>query len=181
MLAKHTADATEGHVVEAGAFKRDYDALAGHPVAPSTVYRLLAKAGWRRIVPRPSHPKRSTQSRRLKKFAQTIVEERVCGTAVVRCIVYGRRPFGRISDVRACWAPSGIRPKVARQVVRESLYVFAAVAPKHGIINFTLSPKCNTASMSLFLLELLAAWPDQRLVLFLDGAGWHKSRAASHS
>lgn len=84
--------------------------------------------------------------------------------------------FGRISDVRACWAPCGIRPKVARQVVRESLYVFAAVAPKHGIINFTLSPKCNTASMSLFLLELLAAWPDQRLLLFLDGAGWHKSR-----
>ncbi|MBK9990084.1 MAG: winged helix-turn-helix domain-containing protein [Verrucomicrobia bacterium] len=40
--------------------------LAGHPVAPSTVYRLLAKAGWRKIVPRPSHPKRSGWSRRLK-------------------------------------------------------------------------------------------------------------------
>jgi transposase len=62
LLAKHTADATEGHVVEAGAFKRDYDALAGHPVAPSTVYRLLAKAGWRKIVPRPSHPKKDPAS-----------------------------------------------------------------------------------------------------------------------
>ena len=62
LLAKHTADATEGHVVEAGAFKRDYDVLAGHPVAPSTVYRLLAKAGWRKIVPRPSHPKKDPAS-----------------------------------------------------------------------------------------------------------------------
>ena len=29
LLAKHTADATEGHVVEAGAFKRDYDRFGG--------------------------------------------------------------------------------------------------------------------------------------------------------
>jgi transposase len=84
--------------------------------------------------------------------------------------------FGRISDLRSCWAPMGIRPKVARQVVRESLYAFAAVAPVAGHMAFTLSPRCNTAAMSCFLLELLAYWPDQRLVLFLDGAGWHKSR-----
>jgi len=84
--------------------------------------------------------------------------------------------FGRISDVRSCWAPGGVRPKVARQVVRESLYAFAAVAPMHGEMTFTLSAKCNTAAMSSFLLELLAAWPDHRLLLFLDGAGWHKSR-----
>jgi len=84
--------------------------------------------------------------------------------------------FGRISDVRSCWAPGGVRPKVARQVGRESLYDFAAVSPVNGEMSFTLSPKCNTAAMSCFLLELLATWPDQRLLLFLDGAGWHKSR-----
>jgi len=58
LLAKHTSAASEGLVVEAGALKRDYDKLAGHRVAASTVYRLLAKAGWRKIVPRPSHPKK---------------------------------------------------------------------------------------------------------------------------
>lgn len=84
--------------------------------------------------------------------------------------------FGRISDVRACWAPEGVRPKVPRQVVRESLYAFAAVAPRLGQLLFTLSSKCNTAAMSLFLLALLAVWPDHHLLLFLDGAGWHKSR-----
>ena len=30
--------------------------------------------------------------------------------------------------------------------------------------------------MSRFLLEVLERWPDQRLLLFLDGAGWHKSK-----
>jgi transposase len=85
--------------------------------------------------------------------------------------------FGRISDVRACWAPPKIRPKVARQVVRQSTYAFAAVAPLEGAMVSMISPRCNTEAMSRFLLEMLAAWPDRRLLVFLDGAGWHKSRA----
>lgn len=39
-----------------------------------------------------------------------------------------------------------------------------------------LAPKCNTAAMSHFLLELLAFWPDERLLLFLNGAGRHRPR-----
>jgi len=31
--------------------------------------------------------------------------------------------------------------------------------------------------MSLFLLDLLDAWPDEPLLLVLDGAGWHKARS----
>jgi transposase len=83
--------------------------------------------------------------------------------------------FGRISVLRACWAPGSVRPKVFRQVVRESLYAFAAIAPRDGEGLAILSPKCNTDAMSRFLLEVLAHWPDQRRLLFLDGAGWHKS------
>lgn len=62
LLAKHTPAASAGLVVEAGAFKRDYEALVGHKVAASSVYRLLAKAGWRKIVPRPSHPQQSPEA-----------------------------------------------------------------------------------------------------------------------
>lgn len=56
LLKKHVQAAGEGHLVEAGSFKREYEALVGHAIAATTVYRLLAKAGWRKIVPRPSHP-----------------------------------------------------------------------------------------------------------------------------
>ena len=84
--------------------------------------------------------------------------------------------FGRISVLRSCWAPEPVRPKVPRQVVRKSLYAFAAIAPLEGEGVGMLSAKCNTAAMSRFILEMLACWPDQRLVCFLDGAGWHKSK-----
>ncbi len=84
--------------------------------------------------------------------------------------------YGRISQLKACWAPAGVRPKVPRQVVRESLYGFAAVAPMQGELVYRLEPRCNTEAMSRFLLQMLEAWPDRRLVVFLDGAGWHKSR-----
>lgn len=84
--------------------------------------------------------------------------------------------FGRISERADCWAPRPVRPLVPRQVVRESLYAFAAVEPQGGRLVWALSGKCNTASMSLFLLDVLAAWPDRRVLLVLDGAGWHKAR-----
>jgi transposase len=58
LLARHAAAAGQGQVVEAGIFKRDYERTVGHKVSASTVYRLLARAGWRKVVPRPSHPKK---------------------------------------------------------------------------------------------------------------------------
>lgn len=84
--------------------------------------------------------------------------------------------FGRISQLAACWAPMPVRPKVPRQIVRESVYVFAGVAPARGELVYRLSAKCNTAAMSLFLLDVLETWPDQFILLVLDGAGWHKAR-----
>lgn len=62
LLEKHAAEASQGRIVEAGVFKRDYEALVGHRVAATTVYRFLAKAGWRKIVPRPSHPRKQPQA-----------------------------------------------------------------------------------------------------------------------
>lgn len=58
LLDAHAAAAARGEVIEAGRFRRDYEALVGHKVAASTVYRLLARAGWRKIAPRPSHPRK---------------------------------------------------------------------------------------------------------------------------
>ena len=40
--------------------------------------------------------------------------------------------FGRIDRPRRCWAPKPIRPQVPRQMVREFVYVFAAVCAKLG-------------------------------------------------
>ena len=37
--------------------QKAYEKRIGCKVPPSTVYRLLARHGWRKIAPRPSHPK----------------------------------------------------------------------------------------------------------------------------
>ena len=34
-----------------------FEAKAGCAVARSTIYRMLERQGWRKIVPRPRHPK----------------------------------------------------------------------------------------------------------------------------
>ncbi len=84
--------------------------------------------------------------------------------------------FGRISDIRACWAPGKVRPLVPRQVVRESTYAYAAVAPREGRLVTMLAPRCNTDGFDAFLRRVADAFPGRRIVMILDGAGWHKAK-----
>jgi transposase len=62
LLAAHVPNAAQGGIVVANLFKRDYEKMVGHRVAVSSVYRLLAKAGWRKVTPRPSHPKKDPEA-----------------------------------------------------------------------------------------------------------------------
>jgi hypothetical protein len=58
--------------------------------------------------------------------------------------------MARISRPHSCWAPPGRRPVVPAQVVREAVYVFAAVAPSLGELCSLVLPAANTEMMSLF-------------------------------
>lgn len=83
--------------------------------------------------------------------------------------------FGRISDLRACWAPTGIRPKVARQIVRTFVYVYAAVCMALGKMTSLILPYANTEMMNLFLEEVSRDFKDYFVIMLVDGAGWHRS------
>ncbi len=81
LLQRHVQAAEQGRIIEAGTLKRDYERLVGHPVAASTVYRLLAKAGWRKVVPRPSHPKKDPDAEQaFKKSTPRSSRRNVRGT-----------------------------------------------------------------------------------------------------
>jgi transposase len=41
---------------------RAYEQQIGYKVPPSTIYRMLERHGWRKIVPRPSHPKADSEA-----------------------------------------------------------------------------------------------------------------------
>jgi len=61
LLASFAALAGQGGIAEAGTIVRAYQQQVGHTVAASTIYRLLARHGWRKLVPRPQHPDASRE------------------------------------------------------------------------------------------------------------------------
>jgi transposase len=57
MLSTFFQRAQSGGVLVVSEIKSTYEELVGHPVHKSTVYRMLKRHGWRKIAPRPRHPK----------------------------------------------------------------------------------------------------------------------------
>lgn len=84
--------------------------------------------------------------------------------------------FGRITDIRTCWAPKGTRPTVARQVVRTFVYVYAAVCMAPGKMTSLILPSANTAMMDLFLEEVSHDFKEYFVIMPVDGAGRHRSQ-----
>lgn len=84
--------------------------------------------------------------------------------------------FGRISDLRRCWAPPGFRPDVPAQIVREYTYVFAAASPHDGTVVSLILPEVNALMMSIFLEEVARCHPNDFILMFMDQASWHKSQ-----
>jgi len=94
----------------------------------------------------------------------------------VRIMFMDEARFGRISDVRRCWAPAGVRPVALAQVEREYSYAYAALSPFDGELISLVLPWVNTEMMSLFLGEASRRYPNEQLVMIMDQAGWHKAK-----
>lgn len=95
----------------------------------------------------------------------------------VRLMFQDEGRFGRISDPRRCWAPQPIRPAGKAAMVREYLYAYAALSPWDGRLDSLILPAANTEGMNIFLGEIARRYPDEFIILVLDGAGWHRARA----
>lgn len=63
LLRKFEERAERGQVLVVAEVKAAYEAVVRHAVAESTVYRLLARHGWRKIAPRPHHPQGKAENR----------------------------------------------------------------------------------------------------------------------
>lgn len=71
LLTPFFARAVEGQIVSAGEIQVAYEQRVGHPVHQSTVYRLLERHGWRKLLPRPRHPQADPQEQvRFKKLCE---------------------------------------------------------------------------------------------------------------
>ena len=85
--------------------------------------------------------------------------------------------FGRINKPKRCWCKKSVRPHVPCHHVREYRYAYGAVEPSTGEHFFLVLPYANTICMNLFLKELSKSYPEDMILLGVDGASWHKSKA----
>ncbi|MCR2832285.1 transposase [Acidithiobacillus ferrooxidans] len=83
--------------------------------------------------------------------------------------------FGRINDVRRCWAPKPMRPICQAMLTHEYTYAYAAVDVATGKMDSLILPQVNTSCMQLFLDEVAGRHTQQSIIMIMDGAGWHSS------
>lgn len=77
LLAPFQKLARDGRALTARSIQQAYEQRVGQSVPDSTVCRMLARQGWRKIQPRPKHPRRS-------KSAQTRFKKKISATGARR-------------------------------------------------------------------------------------------------
>jgi transposase len=86
--------------------------------------------------------------------------------------------FGQQGTITKVWARTGSRPTAVRQTKYDWCYLYAAVEPASGASAALIAPNADSGTMNQFLRILDAERkPDEHIVLIMDGAGWHKSKA----
>jgi hypothetical protein len=85
--------------------------------------------------------------------------------------------FGRIAESKRCWCPKPFRPVCPTMVCQEYTYAYGAVSIASGQWDSLILPNTNTRCMQIFLDEIASRYPDERIVMVLDGAGWHRGCA----
>jgi transposase len=110
-----------------------------------------------------------------EKLATVLTAEAVRGRTV-RLSFQDEARFGRMARIRRCWAPDPLRPLVHNGYEREFTYVYGAVSPLTGQLDWSLSEKMNTTQMNGFLAQVSQAHPEEFIIMVLDGASSHKSK-----
>lgn len=95
----------------------------------------------------------------------------------VRLMFQDEARFGRMVRIKRCWAPTPSRPVVDNGYERQFTYVYGAVSPREGELDWKIGPKMNAERMSAFLAQVSAAHPRELIIMILDGASSHTAKA----
>ena len=57
LIAEIESEGDNGRILDVKSIKSRYEGKAGKPVHKTVIYRMLARHGWRKVAPRPHHPK----------------------------------------------------------------------------------------------------------------------------
>ena len=67
LLAPFLVKAEEGQILIVSDIHKAYEAVLGRPVPNSTIYRMLDRHNWRKVMPRPRHPKSNPEEQEAYK------------------------------------------------------------------------------------------------------------------
>lgn len=81
------------------------------------------------------------------------------------------------ATLQVVWAPIGETPVVKVDPGRDHLHFYGALNLQTGHEVVMRSPIMNGATSVLFLQKLVAAYPDQPILLLWDRAPWHRGPA----
>ena len=56
-LKRFEAMGEKGQVITAGEIRAEYETIMGRKIGNGTIYRILKRNGWRKVMPRGKHPK----------------------------------------------------------------------------------------------------------------------------
>lgn len=77
-LAPFFERAAQGKIATAGEIQRAFEAQVGHEVDASTIYRLLKRHSWRKLVPRPVHPQANHEAQQhFKKTSRVALRQQL--------------------------------------------------------------------------------------------------------
>jgi transposase len=110
-----------------------------------------------------------------EKLATVLIPEAV-RERTIRLMFQDEARFGRMARIRRCWSPAPLRPIVSNGYERQFTYVYGAVSPLQGELDWTLTEKMNTVQMTAFLSQVSQAHPEEFIVMVVDGASSHKAK-----
>ncbi len=114
--------------------------------------------------------------KKLPRVLAAIRRRKVAQGRPLRLMFQDEARFGRMVRIRRCWAQAPQRPTVCNGYEREFVYVYGAVSPQQGQLDWMIARQMNTQRMSEFLAQVCAAHPEEFIVMVVDGASSHVSK-----
>jgi DDE superfamily endonuclease len=115
--------------------------------------------------------------KKLQEDLDALLDPEVVRGRPVQLMFQDEARFGRMVRIRRCWASAPMRPIVNNGYERQFVYVYGAVSPLQGQLDWMISPKMNTELMGVFLEQVSKAHPNKFIVMVVDGASSHRAHA----
>ena len=127
-------------------------------------------------IPKVIHRFRKS-GKKLPEVLETLLKPSEVKGRHIRLMFQDEARFGRMVRIRRCWSPAPHRPVVDNGYERQFRYVYGAVSPLEGEMDWQISSAMNTEQMGLFLKHVSAAHPKDFIVMIVDGASSHVAKA----